>query len=149
MIKNGNAQNIENLQQRRLLIQIFSPQLVDKIGHPEDMIPYLPCLTEEEGNELQACKDTHGDQQTVMKMLFFLVLKGPEMYGQLINALEKTKQPPKLVQDLKDMVGSDSFSDLLSKYIYLKSYTRPFPHNSLMHLDWKANIIVLICAVGN
>ena len=110
---------MELLQQRRVLLQILSPQLVDNIGHPEDMIPHLPCLTEEEGNELQACKDMHGDQQTVMKMLFFLVLKGPEMYGQLITALEKTKQPPKLVQALKDMVESDSFSHLPSEYLYI------------------------------
>ena len=116
MIQNGNPEQKELLEERRELVHMFTPELVANIAHPEHMIPYLQCLTLEEENEIRACKDMHGDQQAVMKMLFFLVLKGPEMYGQLVNALEKTKSPGKLVQDLKDMMDSDSFSDLPSEY---------------------------------
>ena len=118
MIKNGNTEKRKLLQQLRDIVHIFTPELAANIAHPEDMILHLPCLTEEEGSEIRACKDMHGDQQAVMKMLFFLVLKAPEMYGQLINALEKTKQPARLVQDLKDMIHSDSFSDFSEYRIF-------------------------------
>ncbi|XP_072025648.1 ATP-dependent RNA helicase DHX58-like [Amphiura filiformis] len=104
MLEDGKVVPDEIIQQRRDLVRIFFPRLVTV--SPIEMLPWLMCLSDEEQNAIQACKDQHGDHPAAMKMVFYLVLKGKEMYGQLINALSKAKHEL-LAKDLQDMINQD------------------------------------------
>ncbi|XP_072025909.1 uncharacterized protein [Amphiura filiformis] len=104
-LEDGKAVPCEIVQQRKDLVHIFFPKLVTET-RINDVIPYLKCLSAEERNEIMACKDQHGNEQAAMKMVFYLVLKGEEMYGQLINALVKAGQHD-LATDLQEMIEPD------------------------------------------
>ena len=79
----------------------------------DDILPYLPCLSDEEKNEITACRENHANQQAAFKMLSLLVLKGEEMFGQLLNALYKGKkgQHKQLAKDLESMMENELSED--------------------------------------
>ena len=97
MIRNGQRAPSKDSLRNKHLISRYQSVLTERISPPE-MCCYLSCLSTEERNEIVSCTDNHGSERGALKMLSYLVLKGDDMIGQLLNGLRKTKNTHVAVQ---------------------------------------------------
>ncbi|XP_072024925.1 uncharacterized protein [Amphiura filiformis] len=88
MIEKGNGPSKRSMYYR-FLIECFLPKLIEI--NPVDILPYLPCLTNEDIEEITNVQTQVNSTHAALKLLVYLNRHGEEGFGQLIDGLRKTR----------------------------------------------------------